>query len=70
MNLLVLGVAACGYLALRLLLFVVQRQISFDPGERLAGLFPRASFFPVVHGHHNDLWSRPEVLAWIGEFLR
>jgi uncharacterized protein len=44
--------------------------IPYDLGRRLSALFPHATLVSINHGHHNDLWSDPEVVERVRQFLR
>jgi len=43
--------------------------IPYDLGNKLSTLFPHAELLTIPHGHHNDLWTYPEVNARVARFL-
>ena len=43
--------------------------VHFDLGKTLSTRIPRAEFLRVEHGHHNDLWNRPEVREAVRTFV-
>jgi pimeloyl-ACP methyl ester carboxylesterase len=43
--------------------------VPFDLGQALSSRIGGAEFLRVEHGHHNDLWDRPEVRAAVRSFV-